>query len=116
MQDEQAFDLTAALAQLDGDRDLLVALARLFLSQAAADMAGIRDALHRGDSQEVMKRAHRLKGSALQFHATGLHKASRQLEAVARQGILIECGILAQTVESRLADVMRALQEELPLA
>ncbi|HJR75737.1 MAG TPA: Hpt domain-containing protein [Nitrospiraceae bacterium] len=113
MQSEPAFDLAAALEQIDGDRELFVALADLFMSQAAADMGSIRDALKLGDSQEVMKRAHRLKGSALQFHATGLHEASQRLEAVARRGVMIEAASLAVTVEDRLACLMQALQQEL---
>jgi hypothetical protein len=56
MQSEPAFDLAATLEQIDGDRELFVALADLFMSQASADMGSIRDALKLGDSQEIMKR------------------------------------------------------------
>lgn len=114
MQADSPFNLDAALEQIDGDRELLAALAALFLSQAPADMAGIREALQQGDSQEVMKRAHRLKGSALQFHATALHEATQQLEAAARRGMLAEAAVLAQAVEERLAGLTQAFKQELP--
>ena len=116
MQAEPAFNLAAALEQIDGDRELFAALANLFMSQAATDMAGIREALKIGDSQEVMKRAHRLKGSALQFHATGLHEATQRLEAVARRGVIAEAAALMPTVEDRLACLTQALQLELKSA
>ena len=37
MQAEPAFDLAATLEQIDGDRELFVALVNLFMSQATAD-------------------------------------------------------------------------------
>ena len=45
MQAESAFNLAAALEQIDGDRELFAALAGLFMSQAKMDMAGIQEAL-----------------------------------------------------------------------
>jgi histidine phosphotransfer protein HptB len=113
MEMEPPFNLTATLEQIDGDRDLFAALVSLFVSQAEADMAGIRQGLKQGDSQEVMKRAHRLKGSALQFHATSLHEATQRLEAVARRGVMAEAAAVTVTVEERLACLMQALQLEL---
>ena len=112
MQAEPAFDLAATLEQIDGDRELFVALVNLFMSQATADIGAIRDAVKRGDSQEIMKRAHRLKGSALQFHATGLHEAAQRLEAVARRGVIHEAVAIAMTVEDRLRYLMQALEQE----
>ena len=116
METEPSFNLAAALEQIDGDRDLFAALVNLFVSQAEDDMARIREALKEGDSQEVMKRAHRLKGSALQFHASSLHEATQRLEAVARRGIMAEAAALTVTVEERLACLTRALQSELKSA
>ena len=116
MQAEPAFDLAATLEQIDGDRELFVALVNLFMSQATADIGAIRDAVKRGDSQEVMKRAHRLKGSALQFHAASLHEAAQRLEAVARRGVLSDAASIAVTVEDRLANLMQALEQELKAA
>lgn len=113
MQADPAFNLAAALDQIDGDRELFAALANLFMTQAATDMAGIRDALAQGDSHEVMKRAHRLKGSAMQFHAAGLHEATKRLEDLARLGAMAEAATLARVVEDRLAGLTQALQKEL---
>jgi HPt (histidine-containing phosphotransfer) domain-containing protein len=113
LQGDPPFNLAAALDQIDGDRELFAALAKLFMTQAATDMAGIRDALAQGDSHEVMRRAHRLKGSAMQFHAAGLHEGTKQLEDLARLGAMAEAAILARVVEDRLAGLMDALQREI---
>jgi HPt (histidine-containing phosphotransfer) domain-containing protein len=112
MQADAPFDLAAALDQIDGDRELFVALADLFVTQAVADMAGIRSALTQGDSQEVMKRAHRLKGSAMQLHAAGLQEATKRLEDEARRGAMAEAADVARVVETRLAGLIDALQRE----
>ncbi|HET6674587.1 MAG TPA: SpoIIE family protein phosphatase [Nitrospiraceae bacterium] len=113
MQAESAFNLAAALEQIDGDRELFAALAGLFMSQAKMDMAGIQEALAQGNSQELMKRAHRLKGSAMQFHATGLHETTKRLEELARQGAMADAAAVVQLVEERLAGLTEALQEAL---
>jgi hypothetical protein len=60
-----------------------------------------------------MRRAHRLKGSAMQFHAAGLHEGTKQLEDLARLGAMAEAAILARVVEDRLAGLMDALQREI---
>jgi HPt (histidine-containing phosphotransfer) domain-containing protein len=112
MQADPAFDLAATLEQIDGDRELFVALVSLFMSQATADIGAIREAVQRGDTQEIMKRAHRLKGSALQFHATALHEAAQRLEAAARRGVMHDAAPIALTVEERLGYVMQALEQE----
>lgn len=112
MEADPAFDLAATLEQIDGDRELFVALVDLFLSQATGDIGAIRDAVKRGDPQEIMKRAHRLKGSALQFHARALHEAAQQLEAVARRGVMLEAAAVAVQVEDRLGALMQALDRE----
>ena len=51
MQADPAFDLAATLEQIDGDRELFIALVHLFMSQAVTDIGAIRDAVRRGDSQ-----------------------------------------------------------------
>ncbi|HEX2056488.1 MAG TPA: Hpt domain-containing protein [Nitrospiraceae bacterium] len=112
MDGEPAFDRAAALEQMDGDRELFATVVDLFMSQAEADMAAIRDALKLGDCQEVMKRAHRMKGSALQLHATGLHEATQRLEVAARRGAATEAAAVAVTVEERLACLVQALRLE----
>ncbi len=113
MQSDSAFNLSAALEQIDGDRELFAALAGLFMSQAKMDMAGIQEALAQKNSQELMKRAHRLKGSAMQFHATGLHETTKRLEDLARQGSMAEAATVVHLVEERLAGLMEALQQAL---
>jgi sigma-B regulation protein RsbU (phosphoserine phosphatase) len=113
MQTDSAFNLSAALEQIDGDRELFAALAGLFMSQAKMDMAGIQEALAQGNSQELMKRAHRLKGSAMQFHATGLHETTKRLEEFARQGAMADAASAVHLVKERLASLMEALDQAL---
>jgi HPt (histidine-containing phosphotransfer) domain-containing protein len=113
MQPDPPFDAAAALEQIDGDHDLFAKLVGLFVSQSAADMAGIREAVRQRDSQVVMQLAHRLKGSALQFHASALQKAARDLESAARGGVMTEAVHLTEEVEARLADLTQALQRHL---
>jgi hypothetical protein len=45
---ETVFDLTAALEHIDGDRDLFIVLADIFIRQSRVDMAAIRAWLIQG--------------------------------------------------------------------
>lgn len=110
MQAETIFDLTAALECLDGDRDLFVTLADIFIPQATDDMAAIREAFTHGNVQELTKQAHRLKGSVMQFHATALYEATKRLEHLGRQGAMGEASAAVQTVESELTRLVNALR------
>jgi histidine phosphotransfer protein HptB len=111
VQAETIFDLAAALERIDGDRDLFITLADLFILQAAADMAAIREAFTQGDAEQLMKQAHRLKGSVMQFHATALYDATSRLEHLGRQGAIGEAAAAVQTVESELTRFMNVLRE-----
>lgn len=111
MQAETIFDLTAALEHVDGDRDLFITLADIFILQASGDMTAIRDAFIQGNTQELTKQAHRLKGSVMQFHAAALYEATKRLEHLGRQEALGEVAAAVQAVESELTRLMNALQE-----
>ncbi len=111
MQAETVFDLTAALERIDGDRDLFVTLADIFILQATDDMAAIRDAFAQGNAQELTQQAHRLKGSVMQFHAAALYEATHRLEHLGRQGAMGEAAAAVRAVESELARLVHALRE-----
>lgn len=110
---ESAFDFMAALQLADGDENLLAVLADLFTTQAAVDTASIREALHKGDHHEMVRRAHRLKGSAMQLHAAPLRTAAERLEHLARREALDEAAALVPVVEQAVEDLAQAMRKAL---
>jgi HPt (histidine-containing phosphotransfer) domain-containing protein len=107
------WDEAQALAGVDGDRSLLIELAKLFVQQATADLAALRQAWTQQDAAALTKAAHRLKGAVLQFSAARAHAACRRLEEAARTGTTACHPSLwaeAETEVTRLIEALQTLQ------
>jgi HPt (histidine-containing phosphotransfer) domain-containing protein len=70
------------------DGGLLTALIDTFLSEAPQLVEAARRGLEHGQTDEVRRAAHTLKSHGATFGATSLSELSRQLEALARSGVL----------------------------
>ncbi len=79
-------DMAAALERVEGDRDLLDEIARLFAEECPSTMEAIRQALDARDARAVEMIAHRLKGSALSLGAPKVSQAASELEQHVRTG------------------------------
>src|SRR5580704_11644449 len=61
--DEPVFDLDLALDRVDGERDFLAEIVRLFLSDAPGRLAEVERALLHHDAKKLAAAAHSLKGA-----------------------------------------------------
>src|SRR6516165_10412900 len=108
-------DMTAALAGVMGDRQLLAELARLFLAECPRWMTEMRAAVAGGDSPRLQLSAHALKGGVATFAARAASAAALRLEKMGRAGDLSAApgalAALAQEVE-RLRPALTALAEQ----
>jgi len=77
-------DLQAALARVDGDRELLKEIAGLFLEECPASLEAVRAAVAAGDPKAVQHAAHSLKGAVSNFGEKAAHKAALRLEYMGR--------------------------------
>jgi CheY-like chemotaxis protein/HPt (histidine-containing phosphotransfer) domain-containing protein len=84
------FDLGGALQRLEGDRELLEELARLFLEECPRNIAGMREALQTGDAGLLERLAHTMKGSSASVGAVRVSEASLALEHQSRSGSLAD--------------------------
>ena len=78
-------DLSAALDRFDGDHELFLTLAGMFVERAAEALEHIQTALATQNFPLLAKEAHKLKGSALEFCAHPTVGRAAQLEASARR-------------------------------
>jgi HPt (histidine-containing phosphotransfer) domain-containing protein len=83
-----SWDLEAALQSVDGDRELLVEMADLFLQDSASLMEQVGQAIQTGNASDLHRSAHTLKGSVANFVAEGARDAAMQLEMMGRSGNL----------------------------
>ena len=104
-------NVSEALSQVDGDQELLLTLARLFLQESPKDVAAARAALARQDRDGLAAAAHKLKGSVLPICAPRLFESAKRLEALAHQGKFAEASSVCADVETQLTEVHAALQD-----
>ena len=81
-------DAEAALESVEGDRDLLEEIARLFQSECPRMVAEIREALKARDARLLEHLAHTLKGSSANVGGCLVAQAAGELEMQARSGDL----------------------------
>jgi len=79
---DSVVNLAAALALVDGDRELLGELVGVFLQEYPSQLASVRDAVERRDPQGVRRTAHLLKGSLSAFGGNPAFNIAAHLEAL----------------------------------
>jgi CheY-like chemotaxis protein/HPt (histidine-containing phosphotransfer) domain-containing protein len=102
-------DRAEALARVEGDVELLSELAGLFLEGCDDQVAGLGDAVARGDAEALRALSHSLKGAVATFGARAAFEAAQRLEALGKEGDL---GAAAEA-QAALAEAMRRLKPEL---
>lgn len=102
-------DLTAALDRLDGDQELFLTLAGLFVERTPQALAAIHTAITAADLPALIKEAHKLKGSAMEFCAQPAVTSAAQLEESARKAAVQELAALAEQVQAETARLTNAL-------
>ena len=79
-------DWTRALQNADGDEELLIELAGVFIDEGPKMMRQVRAAIDARDAQELQRAAHSLKGSAHIFAASAAADAAFRLEVMGAEG------------------------------
>jgi len=81
-----SWDRKAALNSVDGDTELLVELAEIFLQGSELLMQQVGHAIDTGDATELHHAAHTLKGSIANFFAQDARESALALEMAGRAG------------------------------
>jgi two-component system, sensor histidine kinase and response regulator len=84
----RVLDPAALLERVEGDRELLEELARLFAQECPANMVAIRQAQDARDANLLERLAHTLKGASYSVSAPRVSAAALELESGARAGSL----------------------------
>ena len=92
-------DEELAMTRVGGDRELLKELAQLFAVEYPQMIAELRAAHERGDSQQVERAAHGLKGSIANFGAQQGVVAAQEIEQLGHKGNLAPVGSLLHTLD-----------------
>src|SRR5262249_23956535 len=80
-----AIDFDRVLSELDGDREVLARILRLFLADYPGHMGRIAAAVERGDLPDVERAAHALRGGLGTLCAASAAAAAGRVETLAAQ-------------------------------
>jgi len=111
MDSTMVLNVSEALNRVDGDQDLFLSLAQIFLEESPKEAGAARAALERQDGAGLAAAAHKLKGSVMELCAPRLFESSKRLEDLGRRGEFAEASSVCADVETRLAEVHAALRE-----
>ena len=112
---ERQLDEQAALAALDGSRELLQDLAQMFCEDAPQVLRELRQAVEADDATSARRAIHSIKGLAATFFAQPTVETAQRLEQDAINGqleSLSESGIpqLEETVQSLINELRDRLR------
>jgi PAS domain S-box-containing protein len=104
-----ALDVATALERVEGDRDLLEELARLFAAEYQINILEIRQAFDARDFHRLEMVAHTVKGASANLGASGVMEAARALEDLAHGGNLDKAPRLIELLDMEFARLLPEL-------
>ena len=110
MEPRPIMDLGAVMDRFDGDQELFLTLAGIFVGRSAHALATIQAAVAAQDMPLLIKEAHKLKGSALEFCAHQTVAAAAQLEQSARTASARDMVPLCDRVHAEIQCLTTALK------
>jgi two-component system, sensor histidine kinase and response regulator len=101
---------SAVLQASDGNRELLLELTQIFLSECPKLLDEGRQAIHCRDAETLRRAAHTLKGSLRHFHATRVAENAERLECMGKSGDFSRAAEAWEELERELHEFTGALQ------
>jgi len=105
----QVFDRAAVLARVDGDRELLANMVRLFLEEGPKLLSATRQAVAQSNAKALERAAHALKSMVGNFGADEAFRAAGDLERMGRESSLSEAQEAYQALEAEIERLKPAL-------
>ncbi|WZP00664.1 Hpt domain-containing protein [Isosphaeraceae bacterium EP7] len=109
-QTRPSFDRADLMERLDSDIELISELVQIFLEDAPQLVEELGAALARGDTAQVHRSAHSLKGSASNFSAGPVVESALRLELMGKSGNLADAPSEFRALEANLLDLERDLK------
>jgi PAS domain S-box-containing protein len=99
---ENVLDLAGALARVEGNRDLLAKIARMFLELYPKLLEDSHEAVARADRELLARAARTIASSARQLGAGRVRSAAKKLEELGRQGDLAQARHALQALDTEI--------------
>jgi CheY-like chemotaxis protein len=84
--EEAHFDMPALMDRIGGHEDILVNIVDAFMESAPEQLEDLKQALETGNPEEVVVRAHAVKGACANFSAIAMSEIAKNIENATRDG------------------------------
>jgi PAS domain S-box-containing protein len=108
---EDVLNLTEALARVEGNRDLLAKIARMFLELYPKLLEESHEAVVRADCELLSRAARTIASSAGQLGAVRVRLAAKKLEELGRQGDLTQASDALGALDTEIHLVQSAISD-----
>ncbi len=108
---QPVFNPTAALARLGGDTRLFKDLIGFLHEDAPPLLVRLREAVGRGNAEQVARTAHSLKGLVVNFDAHTAAAAAQKVETMGLTGDLTGAAADVETLAVRVAELEQHLRD-----
>jgi len=109
--DDNPINLEKAIAEFEGDKQLLSEVLEGFTKKVGEQIGAIRKALSFGDAETVKKEAHAIKGGAANISAMPLSRVAYELESKGKSHELNGAGEITDSLEKEFEALKRFIQE-----
>ncbi|HEV2491279.1 MAG TPA: PAS domain S-box protein [Candidatus Acidoferrales bacterium] len=103
-------DSRKLLERVQGDRELLADMIRLFRAEALSLLQTLREAVENGDCSAISRTSHALKGAIGNFGSGPAYQATQNMEELARTGDVQAAGALLSVLEREIERLQAALE------
>ena len=101
-------DRAAALARLGFEDELFDELVQSLVERSGPMLADLRQAVERGDANQIEVLSHSIKGAAATLEANAVASAAHRLEMLARAGDLGEARVACRELQAAVDDLAAA--------
>jgi PAS domain S-box-containing protein len=98
------------LERVEGDRDLLADMIRLFRAEALSLLQTLREAVEKNDASAISRASHTLKGALGNFGPGPAYQAAQNMDEMARTGDVKAANALLSVLESEIERLQAALE------
>jgi HPt (histidine-containing phosphotransfer) domain-containing protein len=107
--DKEIFDRRELLDRLGGDKEIFREIVAIFLEDAPLQVQKLKQALQEGDPAWVERRAHSLKGAAMNMAGKALQTVASEMEVAGKEGNLQRAGALIEKLDQEFERLKKSL-------
>lgn len=107
------WDMSVALARVEGDRTLLSELVRIFLDESPRELHALREAIARGECEVIHRVAHTLKGELSYMGIVEAARVAKELEQAGKEQDLTRAKELLSQITVHISAVTQTMQLQL---